>query len=256
MIEIIGVYFSGTGNTKHCVETFVKGYDNNATSISIESPDVCAMISAHDMIVLGYPIYFSNAPKILQDFICANAKEFSGKDIFIIATMGLFSGDGAGCGARLLKKHGANILGGLHLKMPDSIGDEKVLKRADDAILTLISKADSIIAKSVQKMKAGTPTQDGLGFFHHVAGLFGQRLWFYSKTTSYKQAPKVDSSKCIGCRACADLCPMKNIEIIDNKAVSRNQCTLCYRCVNHCPARALTILGKQVHAQYSFERYE
>ena len=47
----------------------------------------------------------------------------------MIATMGLFSGDGAGVLARLLKKYGAKITGGLHLKMPDSIADEKVLKR-------------------------------------------------------------------------------------------------------------------------------
>ena len=43
--------------------------------------------------------------------------------------MGLFSGDGAGILGRLLQQYGAEIIGGLHLRMPDSIGDEKVLKR-------------------------------------------------------------------------------------------------------------------------------
>lgn len=42
--------------------------------------------------------------------------------------MGAFSGDGAGCTARLLKKYGAIILGGLHIKMPDSVCDSKLLK--------------------------------------------------------------------------------------------------------------------------------
>ena len=256
MIAIIGVYFSGTGNTKHCVETFVKEYDKKGTSVSIEAPDVFEKISEHEMIVLGYPVYFSNAPKILRDFVCANGKIFSGKDVFIIATMGLFSGDGAGCIARLLKRHDASILGGLHLKMPDSIADEKILKRDDDAIRALITKADTIIAESVQKLKAGAPTRDGLGLLSHIAGLFGQRLWFYWKTTSYKRAPKVGSDKCIGCGYCVELCPMKNIEIKNEKAISDNQCTLCYRCVNHCPSKALTILGKQVHSQHSFARYE
>jgi len=42
-----------------------------------------------------------------------------GKNIFIIVAMGLFSGDGTGCTARLFRKYGADVIGGLHLKMPD-----------------------------------------------------------------------------------------------------------------------------------------
>ena len=63
---MVGIYLSGTGNTKHCIEN----------------------------------------------------------------TMGAFSGDGAGCTARLLKKYGAHILGGLHVKMPDSVCDSKLLTKA------------------------------------------------------------------------------------------------------------------------------
>lgn len=42
---------------------------------------------------------------------------------------GLFSGDGTGCAARLLKKYGAQILGGVQIKMPDSVCDSKLLKK-------------------------------------------------------------------------------------------------------------------------------
>lgn len=61
---MLGVYFSGTGNTKFCVDKFLEEY-----------------------------------------------------------------GDGAGLLARLLNRYGASIVGGLHIKMPDSIGDVKALKR-------------------------------------------------------------------------------------------------------------------------------
>ena len=33
-------------------------------------------------IVFAYPIYFSNLPKIVRDFIEINDKEFNGKNIF------------------------------------------------------------------------------------------------------------------------------------------------------------------------------
>ena len=208
------------------------------------------------MLVFGYPIHFSNAPKIMQDFINENAACFKGKQIFIIASMALWSGDGAGCAARLFKKYQASVIGGLHLRMPDCIGDEKVLKRSRTENKEIIRKADVKIVQVVDLLKNGTSTKEGLNILSHLAGLLGQRLWFYTKTTTYKQKPNVDNQKCIGCGKCEELCPMQNIKVVDGKAVSHNRCTLCYRCFAHCPAQALTILGRHVHEQCFFEKYQ
>ena len=71
---------------------------------------------------------YSTVPKILRDFIIENKELWNSKKVFVIATMGLFSGDGAEILGRLLQQYGAELLGGLHLKMPDSIGDEKAFQ--------------------------------------------------------------------------------------------------------------------------------
>ncbi len=113
--------------------------------------------------------------------------------------MGLFSGDGAGILARLLKYYGAVIVGGLHLKMPDSIGDERALKRSFEKNKALVMKAEEKICKTVQDIKNGKPPQEGLGTFYHLAGLFGQRLYFWGKTKKYTDKLKINSQKCIGC---------------------------------------------------------
>lgn len=254
-MRMLGLYFSGTGNTKHCVEVFVKQWEENSVAVSIESPSVFREIEQHDTLVLGYPIQFSNIPKIVQDFIRKNQKCFARKKIFLLATMGLFSGDGTGCAARLLKKSGAEIIGGLHLKMPDCIGDEKLLKKPEAEKRKIIRQAEEKITLGVQRLKAGKPTTEGLHFLSHMAGLFGQRLWFYQKTASYQKKPNVRKEKCIGCGRCEALCPMKNITIEKEKAVSHSRCTLCYRCVSHCPTQALTILGKKVYEQYLFQNH-
>ena len=251
---ILGVYFTGTGNTKHCVEEFVQMCDEGFQALSIEDSSVLEQIALHDTIVLGYPIYFSNVPKIMRDFIGENAECFKGKEIFLIATMGLFSGDGAGCAARILKKCGAKMLGGLHLKMPDNISDEKALKRTAEANRKLVREADDKIMIAVQRIRAGNPTQKGLNLFCHIAGLLGQRLWFYGKTSTYKSKPNVDVEKCNGCGICVELCPMKNMGLVSGKARPSNKCTLCYRCVSQCPHIALTILGRKIYEQYSFEK--
>lgn len=251
---MLGIYFSGTGNTKHCVEYFTEQFGDAIHTASVESPEAVQEIAAHDIIIFGYPVYFSNTPKIVRNFILHNSECFQDKRVYIIATMALFSGDGAGCAARLLHKCNAEIIGGLHLRMPDCIGDEKILKKTAKDNSALIKRAELKIECAAERLKNGNGNREGLGLLSHIAGLLGQRLWFYGKTITYKKKPDVDSNKCIGCGKCAVLCPMNNIAIVDEKAVSHNRCTLCYRCFSRCPTQALTILGRQVHEQWFFKR--
>lgn len=244
-----GIYFSGTGNTKFCVDKFLKEYDCSENSFSIEDSEALERIETDDEIVMGYPVQYSNIPKILRDYIDSNRYIWRGKNVFIIATMGLFSGDGAGMLARLLKNYGAIIVGGLHLKMPDSICDEIVLKRSFKNNKRVVVKAAEKICKAVRNIKNGKPPQEGLGIVYHLAGLFGQRLYFLGKTQKYTDKLKINSRKCIGCGLCERLCPMGNIAVKNGIAVSSDKCTMCYRCINKCPKQAITLLGKKVMEQ-------
>jgi ferredoxin len=250
-----GLYFSGTGNTKYCIEHFLKLAGNDNGAVSIEAKNRDDVFSGEDIIVFAYPICFSNIPKIVHDFIVEYRKQFYRRRVFIIATMGLFSGDGTGCSARLLKKYGAKIIGGLHIQMPDCIGDEKMLKKSLDENKIIIKKAEEKIQLSVKRFIEGNPTKEGLNILYHIAGLLGQRLWFYGKSTSYKNKPDIDFKKCTGCGFCVKNCPMNNLEKVEEKIISKKRCTMCYRCVNHCPGKALTILGKKIYEQCYIEKY-
>ena len=126
---IIGIYLSGTGNTKHCVEKLVYFIDDKSKCLPLEYPQIIDLLKEEDVIFLGYPTQFSNAPFMVRDFIAKNSSLWKGKKVFCINTMGLFSGDGTGCTARILKKYGAEILGGIQIKMPDSVCDSKLLKK-------------------------------------------------------------------------------------------------------------------------------
>jgi len=251
---MLGVYFSGTGNTRFCAEKFCYHYDGSVP-LSIEDNNVVGAINKSDEIVLAYPVYFSNIPKIAKDFIHINNLCFADKRVYIIATMGLFSGDGAGCGARLLKKCGAKIIGGLHLKMPDCIGDVKALKKPLEQNRQIVTDAEQKIEQAVKALKQGKPTKEGLGFLYHVAGLLGQRLWFYSKTMHYTDKLYIRENRCVGCGKCVVLCPMKNLTIANKKASTDNTCTMCYRCINNCPNKAITLLGKEVLEQRKIDYY-
>lgn len=253
---MIGVYFSGTGNTKHCAEYLLQTLDGNAKLYSIENEAVLNAIQNSNEIVFAYPVYYSGLPKIVRDFIVNNRTIWQDKAIFIVATMGLFSGDGAGCSARLFKKYGAKILGGLHVKMPDCIGDVRALKKSLEDNRKIVAKANKKLDKAASEIKSGRYPENGLSFACRLAGLFGQRLYFHNKTKKYYSGIRADNTKCIACGVCVSVCPMQNIELKDNKVVYNDKCTMCYRCFSDCPKQAITILGKQVIQQSKFEKYD
>jgi len=247
------VYLSGSGNTKHIVTLLLNELGNTGISAPVESADAERALEGEE-IIIAYPTMFSNIPYLIRDFINSHKDAWKGKKIFLITTMGLFSGDGTGCAARLLQKYGAEITGGLQIVMPDSIGDCKALKKSKEQNKAVIEKADKRVTEAAKRIREGNYPKEGLSFAAHLAGLFGQRLWFYNKTTGYTDKVKIDPAKCIGCGICAKNCPTQNIKIEDGKAVASSKCTMCYRCINHCPKQAMTLLGKTLYEQPTYDK--
>ena len=217
---MVGVFLSGTGNTKHCIQKFLTALDSDARCIPIEEKKSIDAIRKNEEIVLAYPTQFSNVPFMVRDFVIRHKDVWKGKKIFLITTMGAFSGDGTGCLARVLKKYSAIILGDLQIRMPDAVCDSKLLKKSLEENRRIIHEADRKIEKATNTIKqTGKYPREGLSFPAHLAGLFGQRLRFYNKTTRYSKKLKI-SDDCIGCGLCASICPMGNLRIQNGKAVN------------------------------------
>lgn len=253
---MIGIYFSGTGNSKYCLEYFLECYTDDYKIFSVEelnnNKELINEISKDENIFISYPVYFSSVPRILMEFVNNNRSIFNNKKVFIIATMYMFSGDGAGVLARELKKYKANIIGSLHLKMPDSISDGKLTCKTAENNANMIRKTKLKIEETVKLLKNGKYPKDGLSFLSLMLGYLSQRAWFGNRDFSNKL--KIDVNKCIGCGKCVKLCPMSNLNLNENKkSCSNNNCTLCYRCVNECPFQAITLFGKKVFSQYSIK---
>ena len=165
---MMGIYLSGTGNTKHCVEKLVNLLDAAAECIPLEAPHVTETLEKQSTIILGYPTQFSNAPFMVRDFIRKNRCLWNGKSVFCLNTMGLFSGDGTGCAARLLKKYGAQILGGVQIKIPDSVCDNKLLKKSMEENRQIVKCADQRIEQIAEQIRRWQYPQEGLSAISHI----------------------------------------------------------------------------------------
>lgn len=252
-----GIYLSGTGNTEHCIKKFLHLMDPAARVVRMEDSAAREALAGDREIVLGYPTQFSNAPRMVRDFITENADLFDGKIVFLLVTMGAFAGDVTGCAARILRKEGARVIGAMQIKMPDSVCDSRFLKKTREENVRIIKEADQKIEQAVKEIRKDHYPREGLSFVDHVKGLFGQRLWYSSRTRNYSDRLKI-SSACIGCGLCVRECPMHNLIQgggPGTRPVPSGRCTMCYRCISRCPVQAITCVGKNVIEQTRYEKF-
>ena len=66
----------------------------------------------------------------------------------------------------------------------------------------IVKCADQRIEQIAEQIRRGQYPQEGLSVISHIKGLFGQRLWFYRKTSGYTDKLKI-SGVCIGCGLCS-----------------------------------------------------
>ncbi len=71
---MLGIYFSGTGNSRYALETFLRPYNSSAKTVSIEDKSGAKLIEQHQDFIFSYPVQYSNIPKMLRDFIDQNSR--------------------------------------------------------------------------------------------------------------------------------------------------------------------------------------
>ena len=53
---MVGIYFSGTGNSRYAAEMFCNEYDEAAKAFSIEDDNAIDAVKNDDMLVFAYPV--------------------------------------------------------------------------------------------------------------------------------------------------------------------------------------------------------
>lgn len=259
MKKISMFYFSGTGNTKYVIEKLSAnmtelGWESKAISIEkINIEQAEDIIAASDVVIMGYPIYCSDMPDILHDFI-NHLKPVADKKLGILCTQLLFSGDGSSFEKKRLERLGFKMMWGYQINMFNSLTTKGSPFRHSKGYeenqrkLVKVNKKLEKIAKTINqgKKRIGDNT-----VLHHFLGLT-QRPAYRHMNHSYSQYFSCREDKCVKCQKCVRNCPENAIEFRDGKISFANsdRCMGCLRCYNFCPMNAIQYKGTTVTPLY------
>ena len=88
----------------------------------------------------------------------------------------------------------------------------------------------------------GLFTKGGRGFcdFLCPVGAFSSLVYQLGRYLPWSRRMQADTKRCIGCGACRQACPMRTIEMAENKAViDLQRCIVCGVCQQRCPVQAI-----------------
>ncbi len=249
-------YYSGTGNTWY-VANKLKHFLNQNTGpceiCSIENLSqltVKAKINNADIIGFGYPIYASDIPEPMKEFM-KNTNLPKDKEILVFCTQHFFSGDGTHIATEFLNIPESNIKWAKHFNMPNNLCFSKKHKYTNDreVINKILKKANIEIKKFSICISQNRIFRQDFSTKYKILGNF-QRPLYRKFVRFFRGKFSIDDSKCSCCGICASICPVQNIVYKNSKYVVKKNCALCMRCYNFCPNGAILFDKKPREIKY------
>lgn len=254
-------YFSGTGNTLYTAKSIAKKIDGKLIPIPTLINNKSIETKA-EVIGIVYPVYYGELPLIVKKFV-GLLENINSKYIFAVVTYGGSGGTSLKILNTFLQLKGGELAATYGIHMPQNAflkpweNNEKILKKSEIKINRIAKNTNEKIKGEFYSNILLNPI---LILLHYMfkplykrsfmkrlgtaSGLDFEEL-MYNSDKSYSI-----TGVCNGCGICNKVCPVNNIEIINNKPVWLNHCENCLACYNWCPNKA--IIGGIVQKNYYY----
>jgi ferredoxin len=230
-------YFTGTGNSLAAAKKVAAGLgDTELIPIASLQGTEQDILPGADRVGIVCPVYFSGLPVMVAEF--AGRLDLSRSTYtFALVTLG---GSGGGSTLRQLslilsKRPGRGLDAGFTVRMPGnyilmygSPGGERC-KRT----LAAAEKRLEMIVASIERGDNQMPFSAFGGLIHHL--MYPR---FAAGVHERDQAFSV-SDACTSCGICKDICPARNIDLVNGRPVWKHRCELCCGCIHLCPTQAI-----------------
>ncbi len=245
-------YFSGTGNSLVLARLVAERLGGDLIPIA-SVIDRERIEPAADVIGITFPVYYADTPNIVRRF-AEKLENVEGKYIFAISNYGGGAGDSLVTLDRILRSRGKTLSAGFGVHMPQnafhkpwemkSLAYRRAPKRIDFIVRAVEARRRGLFYSNVLVQTMMAPFQ---GWIRRMTALYLEKASNTpapSGLTVEQLMPLADRSfavgeKCNGCGTCAQVCPVRNIEIVDKKPVWQNRCENCLACFNGCPTSAI-----------------
>ena len=231
-MENIVFYFSGTGNCLKVAKTIVKELGNGEI-ISMAKPGKYNLLKQYDTIGFVYPTYFWGLPKKVIDFIeNLNVNNNKNTYYYSITTYGGSAGNALYQLYELLfNRHNIKINYGQKLQMFSNYV----------IIYDMSEKIDEITKNSNEKL---APIINSIKMRKNNKINKSTKIFSFINKGFIKKAAGMDkdftvNNNCTGCGICKEVCPVKNIELVNNKPQYSHHCEQCVACIQYCPQKAI-----------------
>lgn len=268
-MKIILFYFSGTGNTWWTSSQLKMELENLGHTIemySLENPImeeegfVFQKIKEADHIIIGYPIYGSDLPANMKEFVNNLPDVSDSKGFSAFCTQASFSGNACIYFKQKIEEKGYRFQQSFQINLTTNFHVPILpfcfFRPAEGTKLERIkSKASKKIKMIAGKISKDEKYIEGTIFYQVVLGGL-QRSFFRRHEKTLPLKFNFTKGRCVKCKLCVKTCPRDNIiletENLDLKR--KDNCLLCFRCYNFCPGLAINF-GKNIMNPEKYKRY-
>jgi Pyruvate/2-oxoacid:ferredoxin oxidoreductase delta subunit len=231
-------FFSGTGNSLNAA---IRIQENMENCEILSIPKVFEEKKFnYEAAKIGFifPVHFLDAPHLVREFL-RKIKITGNPYVFAIATCGGEIGKTFQTINKLLDRQNRKLHSEFSLVLPSNsiIMEDKT--SSPEEIDRLINNSEVRITEIIEiitnnEIEKFIPTKAS---FKNRFGSWTGRFFVYRIFND--RGFKVDNEKCIRCGTCVSVCPMNNIEIVDDKVTYNHNCECCLACIHWCPRNAI-----------------
>ncbi|MBQ9663174.1 MAG: EFR1 family ferrodoxin [Oscillospiraceae bacterium] len=233
------LYFTGTGNSRYIAQELAELCSDELVSINrhmrqrkLDPYNAQYAFQSDLPFVVVCPTYCWHVPEVLEDFL-RECRFVGSSDLYFVLTCGSGTGQAASHAKELCRELDMHFMGLSSILMPENYISLFHAPDADEAV-GIIRAAKPQLENISLQIRSGHQIRDSYAGPGMPAFLY--RL-FYKLFVTDKKFYVKDS--CIGCSACAKLCPMVNISMKDGHPVWQGHCTQCQACIAVCPVDAI-----------------
>lgn len=232
MEKILILYYTGTNNTKYIVNQLNEKLKENyiVNTINILEDTISSIFDYH-LLILCYPIYAFNAPKVFEKYI--EKVNIRNTDYLIIKDSGegLHLNDASSNHIyHLLKHKECHFINEYHLLMPYNI----MFRHKDNMVKQMLIYNDEYLNYIISSLSNTNEYKPKLKY------KFMTFIGKLQRVGAFINGPLIHNiENCNNCNLCVLNCPTKALSNNNGKIKGSTKCIMCMRCSFNCPKNAI-----------------